>query len=104
MEGARDVKIGVADKREFAADIVLKDQRSDLAVLRIKGSSERFATLEFANSDELQVGDVVLAIGDPFGVGQTVTHGIVSAAARSQVSTSDSRVVFQTDRASRPGK
>src|SRR6202030_3286965 len=82
IEGASEVKIALSDKREFAADIVLKDQRSDLAVLRIKGSSERFPTLEFANSDELQVGDVVLAIGDPFGVGQTVTHGIVSAVAR----------------------
>src|SRR5258708_38642421 len=97
MEGARDVKIGVADKREFAADIVLKDQRSDLAVLRIKGSSERFPTLEFANSDELQVGDVVLAIGDPFGVGQTVTHGIVSAVARSPAGTSDYQFFIHTD-------
>src|ERR1700686_1284031 len=60
IENASDVKIALADKREFPADIVLKDQRSDLAVLRIKGSSERFPTLEFANSDELQVGDVGL--------------------------------------------
>ena len=74
---ASEVKIALADKREFAAEIVLKDQRSDLAVLRIKGANERFPTLPFANSDDLQVGDVVLAIGDPFGVGQTVTHGIV---------------------------
>src|SRR5271156_6175255 len=103
IEGASDVKIALADKREFAADIVLKDQRSDLAVLRIKGSSERFPTLEFANSDELQVGDVVLAIGDPFGVGQTVTHGIVSAVARTQVGISDYQFFIQTDAAINPG-
>jgi Do/DeqQ family serine protease len=100
---ASEVKVALADKREFDAEIVLKDQRSDLAVLRIKGASERFATLEFANSDELQVGDVVLAIGDPFGVGQTVTHGIVSALARSQVGTSDYQFFIQTDAAINPG-
>src|SRR5258708_9238997 len=103
MEGARDVKIGVADKRRFAGDIGLKDQRSAPAVLRIKGSSGRFPTLEFANADEWQGGDVVLAIGDPFGVGQTVTHGIVSAVARSQVGTSDYQFFSQTDAAINPG-
>ena len=103
IEGASEVKVALADKREFPADIVLKDQRSDLAVLRIKGANERFPTLEFANSDELQVGDVVLAIGDPFGVGQTVTHGIVSAVARTQVGISDYRFFIQTDAAINPG-
>jgi Do/DeqQ family serine protease len=103
IEGASEVKIALSDKREFAADIVLKDQRSDLAVLRIKGASERFPTLDFANSDELQVGDVVLAIGDPFGVGQTVTHGIVSAVARTQVGISDYQFFIQTDAAINPG-
>jgi Do/DeqQ family serine protease len=100
---ASDVKIALADKREFAAEIVLKDQRSDLAVLRIKGASERFPTLQFANSDDLQVGDVVLAIGDPFGVGQTVTHGIVSAVARTEVGISDYQFFIQTDAAINPG-
>ncbi len=100
---ASEVKIALSDKREFAADIVLKDQRSDLAVLRIKGTKERFPTLEFANSDELQVGDVVLAIGDPFGVGQTVTHGIVSALARTQVGISNYQFFIQTDAAINPG-
>src|SRR3984885_817157 len=103
IEGASQVKIALSDKRELDADIVLKDQRSDLAVLRIKGASERFPTLEFANSDELQVGDVVLAIGDPFGVGQTVTHGIVSAVARTQVGISDYQFFIQTDAAINPG-
>src|SRR5579871_5371574 len=100
---ASEVKIALADKREFAAEIVLKDQRSDLAILRIKGANERFPTLQFANSDDLQVGDVVLAIGDPFGVGQTVTHGIVSAVARTQVGISDYQFFIQTDAAINPG-
>ena len=98
-----EVKVALADKREFDAEIVLKDQRSDLAVLRLKGANERFPTLDFANSDALQVGDVVLAIGNPFGVGQTVTHGIVSALARTQVGISDYQFFIQTDAAINPG-
>jgi Do/DeqQ family serine protease len=100
---ASEVKVALADKRELDADIVLKDERGDLAVLRIRGTNEKFPTLEFANSDELQVGDVVLAIGDPFGVGQTVTHGIVSAVARTQVGNSDYQFFIQTDAAINPG-
>ncbi len=100
---ASEIKVALADKRELDADIVLKDERGDLAVLRIKGTSEKFPTLEFANSDELQVGDVVLAVGDPFGVGQTVTHGIVSAVARTQVGNSDYQFFIQTDAAINPG-
>jgi Do/DeqQ family serine protease len=103
IDGASQIKVALADKREFEADIVLKDQRSDLAVLRIKGAKEHFPTLEFADSDELQVGDVVLAIGDPFGVGQTVTHGIVSALARTEVGISDYQFFIQTDAAINPG-
>jgi Do/DeqQ family serine protease len=103
IEGASEVKVALADKREFDAQIVLKDEHSDLAVLRLKGASERFPALEFGNSDELQVGDVVLAIGDPFGIGQTVTHGIVSAVARTQVGISDYRFFIQTDAAINPG-
>jgi Do/DeqQ family serine protease len=103
IRGASEVRVALADKREFDAEIVLKDQRSDLAVLRIKDAKERFPVLEFANSDALQVGDVVLAIGDPFGVGQTVTHGIVSALARTQVGTSDYQFFIQTDAPINPG-
>jgi Do/DeqQ family serine protease len=103
IDGASQIKVALADKREFEADIVLKDQRSDLAVLRIKGAKEHFPTLEFADSDELQVGDVVLAVGDPFGVGQTVTHGIVSALARTEVGISDYQFFIQTDAAINPG-
>ena len=103
IEGANEVKVALSDKREFAADIVLRDERSDLAVLRLKDVGEKFPTLEFADSDALQVGDVVLAIGDPFGVGQTVTHGIVSALARSQVGVSNYQFFIQTDAAINPG-
>ncbi len=103
VEGATEVKVSLADKREFEAEIVLKDQRTDLAVLRIKDGKERFPAIEFGNSDELQVGDLVLAIGNPFGVGQTVTHGIVSALARTQVGITDYQFFIQTDAAINPG-
>ncbi|MFL5072446.1 MAG: trypsin-like peptidase domain-containing protein, partial [Xanthobacteraceae bacterium] len=103
IEGATEVKVSLADKREFEADIVLKDQRSDLAVLRIRGQSERFPAIDFADSDALQVGDLVLAIGNPFAVGQTVTHGIVSAVARTQVGITDYQFFIQTDAAINPG-
>ncbi len=103
IEGADEVKVSLADKREFEATIVLKDKRSDLAVLRIKDAHEHFPTLDFANSDALEVGDVVLAVGNPFGVGQTVTHGIVSALARTQVGITDYQFFIQTDAAINPG-
>src|SRR6201994_3598393 len=103
IEGPAQLKLSLADKREFEAEIVLKDPRSDLAVLRLKDSHEKFPTLDFANSDELLVGDVVLAIGNPFGVGQTVTHGIISALARTQVGITDYQFFIQTDAAINPG-
>ena len=103
IEGADQVKVSLADKREFEAEIVLKDARSDLAVLRIGDKRERFAAIDLADSDALQVGDVVLALGNPFGVGQTVTHGIVSAVARTQVGITDYQFFIQTDAAINPG-
>jgi Do/DeqQ family serine protease len=103
IEGADEVKVSLSDKREFEAEIVLKDPRTDLAVLKLKGAQEKFPMLEFANSDELLVGDVVLAIGNPFGVGQTVTHGIISALARTQVGITDYQFFVQTDAAINPG-
>jgi Do/DeqQ family serine protease len=103
VEGADEVKVALADKREFEATLVLKDARSDLAVLRLKDGREQFPAIELGNSDELQVGDLVLAIGNPFGVGQTVTHGIVSAVARTQVGISDFQFFIQTDAAINPG-
>jgi len=103
VEGADQVKVSLHDKREFDAEIVLKDARTDLAVLRIQDSRERFQALDFADSDALQVGDIVMAIGNPFGIGQTVTHGIVSALARTQVGISDYQFFIQTDAAINPG-
>ncbi len=103
IEGASEVKVALADKREFEAELVLKDARSDLAVLRLKDGREQFPAIDLGNSDELQVGDLVLAIGNPFGVGQTVTHGIVSALARTQVGVTDFQFFIQTDAAINPG-
>src|SRR5208337_1078591 len=88
IEGMTDVKVALADKREFDAEIVLRDQRTDLVVLRLKGG-ENFPVMELGDSDALEVGDIVLAIGNPFAVGQTVTQGIVSALARTQAGISD---------------
>ena len=102
IEGMTDVKVSLADKREFEAEIVLRDQRTDLAVLRIKGGSN-FPVLELGDSDALEVGDFTLAVGNPFGVGQTVTQGIVSALARTQVGISDFGFFIQTDAAINPG-
>jgi Do/DeqQ family serine protease len=103
IENADQIKVALADKREFDAELVLKDARSDLAVLRIKDGRERFTPIDFSDSDALQVGDLVLAIGNPFGVGQTVTHGIVSAVARTQVGITDYQFFIQTDAAINPG-
>jgi Do/DeqQ family serine protease len=103
IEHADQIKVSLADKREFDADLILKDARSDLAVLRLKDGRERFTPVELGDSDALQVGDIVLAVGNPFGVGQTVTHGIVSALARTQVGITDYQFFIQTDAAINPG-
>jgi len=103
IQGADEVRIALADKREFEAEIMLSDPRTDLAVLRLKAEKAQFPVVEIGNSDELAVGDLVLAIGDPFGVGQTVTQGIVSALARTQVGVSDYQFFIQTDAAINPG-
>jgi len=102
IKDATDIKVALADKREFEADVVLKDDRTDLAVLRIKEKGD-YPFAEFGDSDQIEVGDLVLAIGNPFGVGQTVTQGIVSALARTQVGVSDYRFFIQTDAAINPG-
>src|SRR5579863_3063476 len=102
IEGMTEVKVALSDKREFEAQIVLRDPRTDLAVLRLKGGGN-FPVLELGDSDALEVGDFVIAIGNPFGVGQTVTQGIVSALARTQVGISDYGFFIQTDAAINPG-
>ncbi|TCQ28506.1 Do/DeqQ family serine protease [Rhizobium sp. PP-CC-3G-465] len=103
IEGADDIKVALADGREFESKVVLKDDRLDLAVLKIEGNVP-FQTIPLGDSDSVEVGDLVLAIGNPFGVGQTVTSGIVSALARNQVTPgSDFGFFIQTDAAINPG-
>ncbi|MBY6240760.1 Do family serine endopeptidase [Methylosinus sp. Sm6] len=102
IEGMTDVKVSLADKREIPAKILLRDPRTDLAVLKLTEGSA-FPTMELGDSDALEVGDLTLAIGNPFGVGQTVTQGIVSALARTQVGISDYGFFIQTDASINPG-
>lgn len=102
IQGADDIKIALPDGREFPCEVLLKDENIDLAVLKIKGQQE-FPVLAIGNSDAVEVGDLVLAIGNPFGVGQTVTSGIVSALARNQVSSGDVGFFIQTDASINPG-
>jgi Do/DeqQ family serine protease len=98
-----EIKVALADGREYAAELILKDAQTDLAVLRLDAKGVEFPSISFADSDELEVGDLVLAIGDPFGVGQTVTSGIVSALARTKVNITDYQFFIQTDAAINPG-
>ena len=104
IKGAHEIIVALADRREFEAELVLSDEKTDLAVLRIKPEGkESFPFLELRDSDQLEVGDLVLAIGNPFGVGQTVTSGIVSALARTRVGVADFGSFIQTDAAINPG-
>ncbi len=102
IEGMSEVKVAFADKREAEATILLRDPRTDLAVLKLKGVKD-LAAIELADSDKVEIGDLVLAIGNPFGVGQTVTQGIVSALARTQIGVGDVQSFIQTDAAINPG-
>jgi Do/DeqQ family serine protease len=105
IKGSDDAEITVAlaDGREFPANLILKDEKTDLAVLRLDAKGVEFPSIAFADADSLEVGDLVLAIGDPFGVGQTVTSGIVSALARTKIGISDYQFFIQTDAAINPG-
>ena len=103
IANATDVKVALADKREFEAKVLIADERTDLAVLKIDVPDEQLPALTLADSDALEVGDLVLAIGNPFGVGQTVTSGIISALARTRVGVSDYQFFIQTDAAINPG-
>jgi Do/DeqQ family serine protease len=104
VSGADDIRIALSGGREYPVKLLLDDPKSDLAVLEIDNANGRtFPALNFAASDDLQVGDLVLAVGNPFGVGQTVTSGIVSALARTGVETSNFDYFIQTDAAINPG-
>lgn len=102
IQGADDIKIALADGREFASEVLLKDESLDLAVLKVS-TKESFPLLPIGDSDAVEVGDLVLAVGNPFGVGQTVTSGIVSALARNQVVPGDFGFFIQTDASINPG-
>jgi Do/DeqQ family serine protease len=103
IEGMQQIRVTLNDRREFSARVVLADERSDIAVLQLEGVSERLPTLNIDDREEQQVGDLVLAIGNPFGVGQTVTNGIISALNRTETGISDSGSFIQTDAAINPG-
>ncbi len=103
IEGADSITVVLSDRREFEAEILREDERTDLAILKIDPGTEELPFIELSDSDELDVGDLVLAIGNPFGVGQTVTSGIVSGLARTQVGITDFNFFIQTDAAINPG-
>jgi len=103
IKDAEEITVVLSDRREFAAKLLGADERTDLAVLKIDAGAAPLAALPTGDSDALEVGDLVLAIGDPFGVGQTVTMGIVSALARTSIGVSDYRFFIQTDAAINPG-
>ncbi len=103
INGMQQIKVVLNDRREFDARLVLADERSDIAVLQLEGVSDRLPILNIDDREEQQVGDLVLAIGNPFGVGQTVTNGIISALNRTETGISDSGSFIQTDAAINPG-
>ena len=103
IANATEVKVVLSDRREFDAEILLADERTDLAVLRIESAGEKLPYIEMRDSDSVEVGDLVLAIGNPFGVGQTVTSGIVSALARTAIGITDYSFFIQTDASINPG-
>lgn len=100
---ADEIKVVLNDRREFDAKVVVNDERTDLTVLRIDPGEDDLPSVLLGDSDTLEVGDLVLAIGNPFGVGQTVTSGIVSALARTGVGVTDYQFFIQTDAAINPG-
>lgn len=103
VSGAQELQVVLGDKREYSAKVLVADPRSDLAVLKIDTKGEKLTPLKFADTSAALVGDQVLAIGNPFGVGQTVTSGIISALARTDVGITDYSFFIQTDAAINPG-
>ncbi len=101
VDGAQQVKVTLPDGREFVAKVIGRDPKSDIAVIKI--NADNLPVVSFADSQKVQVGDTVLAIGNPFGVGETVTHGIVSATDRGGMGLEDYEDFIQTDAAINPG-
>ena len=103
IDAAEGIAIALEDGRVFEAKVLLSDKRTDIAVLRIETGGESLPFVEFGDSDRVKVGDIILAIGNPFGLEQTVTSGIISALARTSVGITDLRFFIQTDAAINPG-
>ena len=103
IDGADEFLVVLSDRREYEAELILADERTDLAVLKIDIGEEALPALDYADTRGVEVGDLVLALGNPFGVGQTVTSGIISATARTDVGVSDYAFFLQTDAAVNPG-
>ncbi|MDA9008649.1 Do family serine endopeptidase [Alphaproteobacteria bacterium] len=103
IRGATEIRVALNDRREFSAEVILLDERTDMAFLKLDVEDHVFPFLELRDSDTIEVGDLVLAIGNPFGVGQTVTSGIVSALARTGIGVNDYSFFIQTDAAINPG-
>ena len=101
VDGASDIKVYLSDKREFQAKVIGTDPKTDIAVLKIEAKS--LPALELGNSSDLRIGDIVFAIGDPFGIGETVTMGIVSATGRGNLGIENYEDFIQTDAAINPG-
>ena len=101
VNGPQEVKVALPDGREFNGRVIGLDAQSDIAVLKI--DAHHLPTVPLAESQNVQVGDLVLAIGNPFGVGQTVTHGIVSATDRGGLGLDDYESYIQTDAPINPG-
>jgi len=103
IQQADQIQVVLSDRRTFDAEILVSDERTDIAVLRLTDPDPDLPVATLGRSDDLEVGDLVLAIGNPFGVGQTVTSGIVSALARTSVGITDIQSFIQTDAAINPG-
>jgi Do/DeqQ family serine protease len=103
IKGMSDIRVSLSDRREFSARVLLADERSDIAVLQLEGVEDQLPTLRIDTGEDQLIGDLVLAIGNPFGVGQTVTNGIISALNRTETGISDSGSFIQTDAAINPG-
>ncbi|GAB4196649.1 MAG: hypothetical protein OHK0013_04030 [Sandaracinaceae bacterium] len=103
VNGASEIRVSLSDGRDFAARVVGTDEDSDMALLRLEGTDVHVTPVPYGDSSQLRQGDVVLAIGNPFGVGQTVTMGIVSAVGRANVGITDLEDFIQTDAAINPG-
>ncbi len=103
VDGADQILVALADRREFKAKLVFADARLDLALLKLDPEGAKLPVIRMGDSDRAEVGDITLAIGNPFGVGQTVTTGIVSAVARTGLGISDWQFFIQTDAAINPG-